>query len=185
MRKKLNRIFSVVACLVIVFCMVAAPLSASAAGVSGVSDEQWFSALTFDSFSYDCNMVYPSTCTWPFPFNSSVAGYGEFVFGDDEVSDYAYGFSSLSDIESAFPVITGSLVIPSLAPSNGNAATITFSGGQQIIQVGRIRDYFISYDEQDLAVVGGSLSVTYNVIKSDLGGADSYVVESKSFYSTY
>lgn len=179
MHEKLKRIFPFVASLAIVFCMVAVPLSVSAAGVSGVSSDQWYSALTFDTISYDGYMAYPVTCTWPFPFNSGVYGSGEFYFGDGEYEDYAYGFTSLSETE-PFPTITGSLVLPSLSPSTDEFATLSLSAGQQIIDSERVQDYYISWEAGSLGVSGGSCTITYCEISDKFNGDDHYSVVTKT-----
>lgn len=179
MREKLKRIFPIVASVALILCMVAAPLSASAAGASGVSSDQWYSALTFDTISYDGYMAYPVTCTWPFPFNSSVYGSGEFYFGDGEYADYAYGFTSLSETES-FPTITGCLILPSLSPSPGKFATLSLSAGQQIIDSERVKDYYISWDAGSLGLSGGSCSITYCEISDKFNGDDHYSVVTKT-----
>lgn len=180
MREKLRRVFPVIATLALVLCIVAEPLSVSAGGISGVSDDEWFAALTFDAISYDCNLEYASTCTWSFPFNSSVQGWGEFKYGSSDVPDYVYGYSSQTD-DPYFPTIVGAMFFPSLSPSLNSLADISFSGGQQIIQLSRVRDYTISFRPSVIVVSKAKLSGLYNVLKTDSGANSRYVVEAKSF----
>lgn len=124
----------------VVVLVLGLSVSVGAIGASGASDQEFYSALSFETLYFDgSNDI---TYSVPFPFNSGIPGGLEnFSYG----GGWVYGEQSTT-WDNFFPVFSGYFMSPILSPSYGTYQSFSLVGGQQIVRVSRLSEYRIFWD---------------------------------------
>ena len=160
----LKRIFPIFAVLVLLVSVFAIPSYAIGSGQEGFPYSR-YSALTFETIEYNSDNI-QQFVSIPFPFNSgnTVNNIESFRYGNSELWDsdgyLGYGHCGMTD-DQPFPTIIGSITIPALAVYPGTQATFDLKGGQQVVDISRLRDYVISADSQHVNIVQASCRISY------------------------